>query len=682
MKKYHFFTTLFLIITVYAAAQTVPAIQWQKSLGGSSDESASLIEQTTDGGYIMTTSTTSIDGDVSGNHGFYDYWIVKFTNIGTIQWQKCLGGSGDDEAVSIHQTTDRGYIVAGTAGSNDGDVSGNHGIGDYWIVKLDGTGSIQWQKSLGGSNDDDVASIEQTSDGGYIIAGSSLPNDGDVTGHHGFVQNYDYWIVKLDPGGTIQWQKSFGGSFDDQASSIHQTSDGGYIIWGISISNDGDVTGHHGNPDGAPDIWIVKINSTGTIQWQKSLGGTGYENGSIEQTSDGGYIVCGSSDSNDGDVTGNHGSNDDWIVKLDSSGLIEWQKSLGGSGDDGASFFEQTSDSGYIVAGSSNSNDGDVTGNHGGQDCWIVKLKSSGVIDWQKSLGGSGDDGASFIEKTSDSGYIVAGSSNSNDGDVSGNHGSTDDWIVKLDSRGTIQWQKCLGGSSGDFASSIKETSDKGYIVAGSSNSNDGDITGNHGGQDCWIVKFAPDALLPVSLLNFYGDVNGNKNVLHWSTASEQNNTGFEVQRSNDGYNFKKVGFVNTMASNGNADTKLSYYYIDNNFSTSINYYRLKQIDRDGKLFYSSIVELRKDNHLKNISVFPNPAKDLLHVKLYSMGNGKRTLLLNDINGKILRRNVIFINNNETTVDINISELNTGTYFLKIISEDGNDNIVEKFTKE
>ncbi|MCK9447722.1 MAG: T9SS type A sorting domain-containing protein [Bacteroidales bacterium] len=401
-----------------------------------------------------------------------------------IEWQKCLGGSGEDYATYIQQTSDGGYIVAGYSSSNDGDVSGNHGESDYWIVKLDDSGSVQWQKSLGGTGEDVATSIQQTSDGGYIVAGYSYSNDGDVSGNHGF---NDYWVVKLNYSGNIQWQKSLGGSHRDYAFSIQQTTDGGYIVAGYSYSNNGDVNGNHGSFD----YWIVKLDDIGNIQWQKCLGGSDFDFAySIQQTTDEGYIVAGYSWSNDGDVSGNRGNADYWIVKLDNIGNIQWQKSLGGNSIEYANFIQQTSDGGYIVAGLSDSNDGDVSGNHGGySDYWIVKLDKIGNIQWQKSLGGGDWDYATSIQQTTDGGYIVVGESTSNDGDVSGNNGDYDYWIVKLDDIGNIEWQKSLGGSNFDLARSIQQTTDGGYIVAGYSYSNDGDVSGNHGNSDYWIVK-------------------------------------------------------------------------------------------------------------------------------------------------------------------------------------------------
>ena len=416
-----------LLIISLSNLSIAQSIQWQKSLGGTNNERANHVKQTTDGGYIIAGESYSNDGDVSGNNGLQDAWIVKLTNIGGISWQKSLGGTGDDRVTSIEQTTDGGYIVAGESDSNNGDVSGNHGFRDYWIIKLTSSGNISWQNSLGGSSYDHGYSIQQTTDGGYIVTGNSSSNDGDVTGNHG---NIDGWVVKLTSTGNITWQKSLGGTSADYLTRILQTSDGGYIVLGSSMSNDGDVTGNNGGID----YWVVKLTSIGNITWEKSLGGSSSEfASSIEQTTDGGYILAGSSYSNDGDVTGNQGNSDAWIVKLTSTGVISWQKSFGGTADDSGVSIQQTSDGKYIVAGYSNSIDGDVTGNHGLNDYWLVKLTATGVIDWQKSLGGSAEEWANHIQQTTDGGYIVVGFSDSNDGDVSGNHGSTEDfWVVKL----------------------------------------------------------------------------------------------------------------------------------------------------------------------------------------------------------------------------------------------------------
>jgi hypothetical protein len=337
-------------------------------------------------------------------------------------------------------------------------------------------------------------SIQQTTDGGYIVAGSTKSNNGDVSGNHQEYQE-DMWIVKLDDTGAIEWQKCFGGTSADRATSILQTEDGGYIAAGLTSSTNGDVSGNHGSTD----VWIVKMTSEGTLTWQKCLGGSGGDDArSIAQTEDGGYIVAGATTSTNGDVLGIHISNppysyqtnDGWIVKLDDTGAIEWQKCLGGIDNDYAQSVVQTADGGYIVAGSATSNDGDVSGNHGGADCWIVKLDDTGSIEWQECLGSIGEDMGYSIQQASDGGYILAAAAGYDGGDVSGFHGGmTDYWILKLTDAGSIEWHECLGGSGTDTPYSIQLTTDDGYIVAGVSGSSNGDVTGNHGNSDYWIVK-------------------------------------------------------------------------------------------------------------------------------------------------------------------------------------------------
>jgi len=472
--------------------------------------------------------------------------VTVSAQTSSIIWQKSLGGSGDDRAYSVKQTTDGGYIVAGYTLSNNYDVSVNYGGADYLVVRLDSSGATIWKKTFGGSGDDKAYTVQQTTDGGYIVAGASNSAIVDVngtltsSGNHG---NSDYWIVKLDTSGNIMWQKSLGGSGVDWAASIQQTTDGGYIVAGVSNSTTVDVNGtptSSGN-HGGYDYWVVKLTSTGDITWQQSLGGAGDDRAtSIQQTTDGKYIVAGTSSSTTVDINGiptlseNHGVGDYWVVKLDPSGTLLWQKSLGGSRDEEAYSIQQTFDptthlpSGYIVAGYTDSDDstGDVTGHHHDGDYWIVKLSpddplfpnTAPSIQWQKSLGGNGlatgGNWANSIQQVVDGGYIVAGNASSYAGDVTGHHGADDVgnydyWLVKLrpddplslNTAPAIQWQKCLGGSDSDYAYSIQQTFDptthlpSGYIVAGYSYSADDDVVpmtgdyGHHGNYDYWIVK-------------------------------------------------------------------------------------------------------------------------------------------------------------------------------------------------
>ncbi len=423
---YHRITSLAVAIALVSLAQAQPRIQWQKSLGGTAADNANAVRQTSDGGYIMVGSTSSTNGDVTGNHGGGDIWVVKLNASGVIQWQKPLGGTGADQGYDVQQTTDGGYVVAGYTGSNNGDVTGYHGSRDGWVVKLDNAGVIQWQKCLGGSGFDELYSIVQTADGGYAVAGYTGSTNGDVSGNHG---TYDAWVVKLNSTGTLQWQKCLGGTVADFAYALRQTSDAGFIVAANTKSTNGDVTGNHGSDE----AWMVKLDNTGTLQWQKCLGGTGSDWAySTEQTTDGGYVMAGVTASNNGDVSGNHGGQDAWVVKLNASGTLQWQKCLGGTLFDEAYSIRQISGGGYLMGGFAKSNDGDVSGNHGGDDAWVAQLDATGNIQWQKSMGGTGADGSFTVQPTSDGYCIMAGTTASNNGDVSGNHGGGDAWVVKL----------------------------------------------------------------------------------------------------------------------------------------------------------------------------------------------------------------------------------------------------------
>ena len=643
MKHLFLTVTLFSVTLLYAQA---PEIEWQKSLGGSYFDEARSIQQTSDGGYIVAGNSYSNDGDVSGNHGEWDYWIVKLNDTGNIQWQKCLGGSEFDIAYAIQQTSDGGYIVAGMTESNDGDVSGNHGYDDYWVVKLDDTGNIQWQKSLGGSSIEKAQSIQQTIDGGYITAGYSYSNNGDASGNHGAS---DYWVVKLDDTGNIQWQKPLGGSEGEWAYSIQQTTDGGYIVAGWSYSNNGDVSGNHGYDD----YWVVKLDDTGNIQWQKSLGGSSVEWAhSTQQTSDGGYIVAGYSHSNDGDVSGNHGETDYWIVKLDDSGNIEWQKSLGGSGIDIAYSIQQTTDSGYIVAGMSTSIDGDVRGNHDAGDYWIVKLDNTGSIQWQKCLGGSNPDAAYSIQQTSDGGYIVAGYSYSNDGDVSDNHGGADVWIVKL--------------SGPDILT---------YEIITSSNPEEGGTTSGGGvfeyGTSVTVSAFAN---ADYSFINWTEDGTEGSNHTEYTFIVTENRdlvanfeeiATYEITTSSEpaeggtttGGGIYNYGASVTVSAFANADYSFVNWTEDGTEVSNDTEYTFVAIENRNIVANFDYEMAVADIENNRIKIYPNPATGLLTIKGISL---KTELIITNTYGEIVFKTVA--KNNELTIDV--SELPAGMYFI------------------
>ena len=431
-----------LLSTLNINAQA-PSVQWQNTLGSTSYEFLNTIDQTSDGGYIMGGYTDSnIGGDKSENSwGADDYWIVKMDNAGNIVWENTVGGGNYDKLYAVEETPDGGYIVGGQSlsGGGWGDKSeSNKGGYDYWIVKLDEDGVVEWDRSYGGLGKDQLYNVQPTSDGGYIIAGTSDSGiSGDKTENR--VGNSDYWVIKTDASGNIIWQNDIGGLMFDNVYSAYETADGGYILGGTSTSGiSGDKTA--GNY-GVVDYWIVKLNSAGTVVWDKTIGGTLNDYlYAVIPTADGGSIACGMSESG---LTGNKTDNtnglyDYWVVKLDNSGNITWQNSIGGTGNDYAfvNAIDQTSDGGYAIAGYSQSLiSGDKTeANTGSWDYWILKINSTGSILWQTVLGGVSGDYANAISATTDGGFIVGGFSYSSaGGDKDENAiGDADFWIIRL----------------------------------------------------------------------------------------------------------------------------------------------------------------------------------------------------------------------------------------------------------
>lgn len=407
-------TFYFLLAAFNSIAQ--PTIEWEKSYGGSGFELLYSMQSTSDGGYILAGSSVSNDGDLTNNKGAGDYWIVKIDSVGTLQWQKSYGGSENDEALSVKQTTDGGYIVAGMSKSIDGDINDHQGSitdYDYWVLRLDSSGNIIWKKSYGGFADDKAYAVQQTTDGGFIVAGES---------------SGDYWIVKLNVLGSVQWNKFLGGSDFDKAYSVQQTIDGGYILSGSSKSNDGDISANKGGDD----YWIVKLNALGDIQWEKSYGGTDHDFlPSIKSTNDGSFMIYGISRSNDGDVNNNvNNSGGIWVVKINSIGNILWERFIDSVGVAGILQWTVNdalyiSNGNALLAGVENSTTSKF---------WVGAINNSGTLIWNKTMGGSNIDEARAVVQNSDGSYLLAGHSYSFDGDVSLNKGMSDFWVVKLSS--------------------------------------------------------------------------------------------------------------------------------------------------------------------------------------------------------------------------------------------------------
>ena len=410
-------------------------IEWQKTFGGANDDIARAIIETSDKGYAIIGYTNSIDGDITDKTvAENDFWVLKLDPNGNIEWQKTYGGSGDDQGRAIIQTSDGGYAITGPSKSADGDGSNNEGQHDHWIVKLDAQGNIQWEKSHGFSGHDHSRSILQTNDGGYFIGGyldvtasGGLGNEA-VTTKHGVGE---FWAQKLDATGNLEWRRYFGGTNNDRIFKVLQAHDGNFLLIGSSESDDFDVN----NGNGSYDVWVIKIDTKGSMLWEKSFGGSGIDNGhAAVKTNDGNYLIAGTAISTDGDISNSKGNSDAWIIKINDSGKLLWEKSFGGSNFDAAWAIDSGKGifSSYIIAGNSKSSDGDITSNNGENDFWVLKIDTTGKLLFEKSLGGSGLDFAYGVIETFDQKIVVVGETESTDKDITSNKGGKDIWIAKI----------------------------------------------------------------------------------------------------------------------------------------------------------------------------------------------------------------------------------------------------------
>jgi hypothetical protein len=430
--------------------------------------------------YNINVDATLEDGKVVFNitvdEGF-DTVNIELGDLTGGGWINVLGGSGEEYARGLTQTSDGGYIVMSNSNSADGDIGVNKGENDYWIVKFDGNGSKVWGSVLGGSSIEEAHEIVESTDGAYYAIGTSFSNDGDVAGG---ASQIGAWIVKLDQGGNPIWQKKYNGTGGGFAYAGAATSDGGLVVTGYQFAS------------GASLVWVFKMDDAGNIEWEHVYGGSASDIGSgITTTSDGGYLVIGPTLSSDGDITGQHGGFDYSLYKLDAGGVLQWQKCLGGSGDDfGMAVIEASG--GYVVAGSSRSTDGDVTGLHGGQpDVWVVKVDFTGDIIWQRMLGGSAGENAGGMLVAPDGNIVVSGIANSTDGDIGTfEYKAGQIWLLKLDnSNGSLLWNRTYGGSGYEYATGVCLGHDGGYVMSGYTNSSDDIISSNAGLNDLFIMK-------------------------------------------------------------------------------------------------------------------------------------------------------------------------------------------------
>lgn len=423
--------------------------------------------------------------------GIFLLMTTYILNGQNIVWEKSFGGTGGESGSSL--ILKNGNLISlGLAGSYDFDVVGLKGSGDFWLLEIDSMGTILRSKCLGGSRLDQGNKIISCFDGGFILAGSTLSNDSDVYGRHGI--SSDMWVIKIDSLWNPQWQKCIGSIVDDQAYSIIQSSDSGFLVVGTVRDSSGDVNEFFG---GYRDIFAAKLNKFGAIDFVRSLGGSDIENEEVDcvQTADGGFLIMGSGSSSDYTIPPNHVGSI-YIFKLDSVGNISWVKTYGGTGGESSGQIILESDGSFEVCGSTSSNDGDVIGHIGGPDVWLFKASSNGTLLWQSCIGSNGLEFATSFDKTSDGGFIIGANSEAGDGIIQ-NYGGQDCWVIKTDSIGQYQWSKIFGGSLAEKLNSIKEVRPNVYAFCGESFSSDFDVSYQHGiwPGDLWMVEISDASL-------------------------------------------------------------------------------------------------------------------------------------------------------------------------------------------
>ncbi|QMU31048.1 T9SS type A sorting domain-containing protein [Adhaeribacter radiodurans] len=490
---------------------------WDKTIGGNQEDYLRAIVPTEDGNYLLGGSSTSgvgedKSGQYRGGNSFGqdgDYWIVKVDNTGKKMWDENFGTSRRDDFTALQVSTDGSYLLSGTSNAGiDGDKTefsrdpdSMQGMNqDYWLIKIkeDLSLTAQWDLRYGGSGNEGFTTIIKTSDGGYLSGGYSASGvSGDRT--QASQGKNDYWIVKSDANGKKLWDKRYGGSADDYLNRIIQTKDGGYLLAGSSLSGKGGDKSEASR--GGRDYWIDKLDKQGKKEWDKSYGGSGYDElKKVLQLSTGEYLLAGYSNSPvSGEKTqASQGENDYWLVKVSSTGEKLWDKRYGGNLEEELAGIVQTAEGGFLLGGSSWSDkSGNKTGaSRGKSDFWLVAVDKEGKQLWDRTYGGKGEDQAYSLGKAGNT-YFLAGQSDSPAGwdKTRDSQGGLDYWLLKVSSTGEKVWDKRYGGSKDDELRASIPTQDSGYLLAGKSFSNQ---SGNkrqdsQGLSDYWMVKADKD---------------------------------------------------------------------------------------------------------------------------------------------------------------------------------------------
>lgn len=617
-----------------------------------------------------------------------------------ILWEKSYGGKHAEYLFDAQPTADYGFILAGSSLSNKSGnkTDNNKGDLDYWVWKMDEKGELDWQKSFGGSGFDLLQSIKNTRDGGFILAGTSSSNS-DFQKKDSCRGVTDFWVIKLDAKGEEVWQKTIGGSGQDELLCAFQTRDGGYMLGGSSSSSPSPVTPEGETEEdnsiknlnldlydkseksrGNMDYWIVKLDKEGTVIWQKTYGGE-YADllRSMEQTKDGGYILGGYSNSSQSGekVDANTGVGDYWIVKIDDVGSIEWQKTYGGNGDNQLYVIHQTQEGGYITGGNSNSTTPltSLGGNvRSGTDFWVLKLDENGAVLWSETYDFGKVDILTSLVENKDHTYLIGGyaqndSFNSLEKVIKKDEEGINDYIaLKIDEKGEILWDKTVGSNGEDILRKLIETRDGGYLMAGTSNAQ------STSGSLNKLAKKFDNGVPNEQLQNATNEVNNAitgmskdlNNALKDKLTNETEKINDAVSKATDsrfkfGLNTPTGGLSLPSLGSGNSA----------NGSNSSNGQTEKKLPASKDKFTSFgsndfwVVKLKDKSKPKVIKVaieaIPNPATTFTNIIIgYEFESGTATVV--DMAGRILQQ----FNITSRTVPVDLSRYPDGIYVVNI----------------
>jgi len=462
--------------------------------------------------------------------------MAQEKKVPSIRWQLAMGGTSEDAWMSICPAREGGMVICGYSSSTDGDLELGHGNVDAWVMKLSAGGTLVWKKQYGGSRVDFANSIAPAGDGGYVVAGVTYSDDGDFKGNKGLS---DAWVMKISASGDIEWSRLYGGSGYEEAVSVHTSAEGGFLVVGGSSSSDGDLNWNNGLYDG----WAFRIRNDGSLVWQQAMGGWANDYFyHVVQRTDGGWIIAGTSDSDDGDVYGNAGGGDAWLVALSGGGRREWSRLYGGPGMDRFFSVNLLPGGGILASGYCGENGGMVLGNNGALDAWLVEIGQDGKLVKQVCYGGGEQDYLVGSSLAGDGGVILCGTTYSEIEGVDGSVEMGGGWVLKVDASLQKEWQYAGGGSDHDQWVDVLPVADQQYVLVGASGSADGGVGADHGMLDGWVVSLNSGVSTGLEMQELKRG---------WSVFPNPARSRVEIREMGQLLQFKQLSRVDVYASDG-----------------------------------------------------------------------------------------------------------------------------------